>query len=70
MTSLDDVMEVKAFVKRYPDLGKSQKALYWDLWNSAHNGLDKHGAILRKGRRVFIVVPKYRDWLFNKEAQP
>ncbi len=66
--SLDDVMSVKAFVRRYPDLGKSEKAVRWDIFNAAHNGLDSHGAVLRKGRRTFIVVPLYRNWLFGQRG--
>jgi hypothetical protein len=67
-SNLDDVLTVKAFVKRYPDLGKTDKAIYWDIFNSKYNGLDDCGAILRKGRRVWIVVPNYRDWLFSQHV--
>ena len=69
VSNLDDVLSVKSFIKRYPDLGKTDKALYWDIFNSKHNGLDDCGAVLRKGRRVWIVVPKYRDWLFGQGGE-
>jgi len=62
-------MSVKSFVSRFPDLGKSEAAIRWDLFNSKHNGLDEYGAVLRKGRRTWIVVPRYRDWLFNQEGR-
>lgn len=63
---LNDVMSVKAFVGHYPDLGKTEAAIRWDIYNSKHNGLDAHGAVLRKGRRTWIVVPSYRNWLFSQ----
>lgn len=65
-SSLDDVMSVKAFVRRYPDLDQTEKAVRWDIYNAAHNGLAEYGAVIRKGRRTFLVVPKYRDWLFGR----
>ena len=68
MTDLDQVMSVRCFVERYPDLGKSAKAIYTDIERSEENGLHDCGAILRKGRRVWIVVPRYRDWLFSQHV--
>ena len=62
MNTLDDIKSVSAFCKLYPDI-KTEPAIRWDVWNSAHNGLDQHGAVIRKGRRVFIVVPRYLDWM-------
>ena len=67
--TLNDVFSVKAFVARYPDLGKTEKALYWDIYNSSHNGLDDYQAVIHKGRRVWIVASLYRDWMFNRSPQ-
>jgi len=63
--NLDDVMSVRNFARRYPDLGKSEKAIRWDIYNASHNGLNDFGAVLRVGRRTLIHVPSYRDWLFS-----
>ena len=59
---LTDIKSIKAFSEAYPDI-KTEAAIRWDVWNSAHNGLDDYGAVIRKGRRVYIVAPRYLDWL-------
>jgi hypothetical protein len=35
----------------------------WDIFNAETNGLAESGAILRKGRRVYIVDDRYFAWL-------
>ncbi len=67
--ALDDVMSVKAFVAHYPSLVKTEAAIRWDIYNSKYNGLDDHDAVLRKGRRTWIVVPNYRNWLFGRVSE-
>jgi hypothetical protein len=61
--SLDDVLRVAAFAKRYPDLA-SESSLRWQIFHSDSNGLDDAGAILRVGGRVFIHRGRYLNWLF------
>ena len=65
-TALDDIMSLKNFVKRYPDLATEQQ-VRWAIFQREHNGLRKSGAILKRGGRIFIVVPKYREWLLQSE---
>lgn len=35
----------------------------WDIFNANKNGLADKKAIIRKGRRIYIVVDRYFDWL-------
>lgn len=58
----DDFLTVRAFVSKHPNHG-TQSSLRWIIFNSSLNGLDESGAIVRRGRRVFIVVPRYLAWL-------
>ena len=61
----DALVTVREFVARHPNLG-SEASLRWQLFCSSQNGLDEAGAIVRRGRRVFIVVPRYVDWITGK----
>ena len=47
--SLNDVMSVKTFVDHFPDLGKTEAAIRWDIYNSKHNGLDAYSGSAPKG---------------------
>jgi hypothetical protein len=38
-------------------------ALRWQVFQSENNGLDKSGALVRIGRRVYIDEPKYFAWV-------
>jgi hypothetical protein len=51
-----------------PQLAKDNPALTegglrWDIFNAEKNGLAASKAIIRKGRRVYIVVDRYFEWL-------
>jgi tRNA(Leu) C34 or U34 (ribose-2'-O)-methylase TrmL len=61
---LDDLMTLKAFAARYPDLGMSEAQLRWLFFNRESRGLDK--VFIKNGRRVLIVVPRMRDHLIGK----
>ena len=60
--SLDDMLRVAAFAKRYPDLA-SEASLRWQIFHSDSNGLDDVQAIIRVGSRVYIHRGRYFDWL-------
>jgi hypothetical protein len=61
----DDVLPFGMFVQRHANIA-SPGSLRWQIFCSAQNGLDEAGAILRRGRKVFIVVPRYMDWLVGQ----
>ncbi len=60
--TLDDVLRVAAFAKRYPDVA-SEGALRWQIFNSDKNGLDDAEVIFRVGRCVYIHSGRYFNWL-------
>lgn len=63
-----DVLPVLQFPKEHPHLG-SIHSLRWQIFNAELNGLSKSGAIVRRGRRVFVVVPRYMAWLAGQQKQ-
>lgn len=65
---LTQVLPLARFVERHPDLGKSVAAVRWEVFRADENGLSKAGAVIRQGRRVYICVPRYRDWLLAHGA--
>lgn len=68
--ALGDIATPAAFCAMYPHLQKTLSAIRWDIFNAARNGLEEAGAIVRRGRRVYVVVPRYRDWLLGKVGRP
>ena len=64
---LDDIMALKLFCERYPDI-VSAKQIRWQIFKRKLNGLADSGAISKKGGKWFVVVPKYRKWLLESEA--
>ncbi|WP_295438797.1 hypothetical protein [uncultured Thiodictyon sp.] len=51
---------VKEFAERYP--GVSLGGCRWAIFNSSTNGLDKAGAVVRRGRRVLINPERWFAW--------
>lgn len=63
--SLDDVAAPEKFANRYPDVVGSLSRLRYLLRCRETNGLVAAGAVIERGRRLYIVIPRYRDWLLN-----
>lgn len=40
----------------------------WQIFNSATNGMDKLGVIVRIGRRVYLDVDRYDEWVDAQQA--
>ena len=55
------IATVSQLAKDYPAL--TEGGLRWDIFNADTNGLTESKAILRKGKRVYIVVDRYFKWL-------
>jgi hypothetical protein len=53
-----DLLTVREFALRFPNLG-SEASLRWQIFCADLNGLTAAGAIVRRGRRVFLNVPRY-----------
>lgn len=60
--SLDDILPVADFCRRFPHCG-TEASLRWQIFNASLNGMDRAGVVVRRGRRVFIVVPRYLEWV-------
>ena len=70
-----DLLRPNSLAQRYPDL-VTPGGLRWQLHNSASNGLDAAGAVIRKFTRpdsrrpiVIIDVPRYFAWLRGEPRQ-
>ena len=53
-----DFLTVAQFVRQFPNFG-TEASLRWQIFCAEQNGLAEAGAIVRRGRRVFLVVPRY-----------
>lgn len=63
-TRLEDLAPVGVFCRRYPEV-ITEGGLRWAIFNEEHNGLAESGAIIRRGRRILIDIPKFRNWLVS-----
>ncbi len=63
---LDGLMLIKPFCARFSDL-VSEPQIRWQIFNRETNGVSKSRAVVKKGGRWIIVVPRYRDWILSGE---
>ena len=54
---------INQFAARHSDKGMSPGGLRWQIFNEKHNGLAESGAIVRKGRTVWINEDRYFEWM-------
>lgn len=64
----DDLLTVRDMAMRYPNLG-TVATFRWQIFNETNNGLAEAGAVVRRGGKVFIVVPRYLDWVLGRDQQ-
>lgn len=57
---------VSDFAKNSPI---SESGLRWHIFNAATNGLAKHKAIVRIGRRVYIDPAAFDRWIDSQNVQ-
>ncbi len=55
------LVRLREFAERWPENG-SEASLRFEIFNAATNGLDDVGAIVRKGRSVYINEARYFQW--------
>lgn len=55
------ILTVKQFVEKHPAFPLG--GMRYRIFNSAQNGLDESGAIIRDGRRVLIDEERFFEWL-------
>jgi hypothetical protein len=63
--TLNEILRFKDFCRLYPSLIVSEAAGRALIFHSATNGLDEAGAILRKGRAIYVVLPRFKEWLLS-----
>lgn len=63
--ALDNFLRPEAFARRYPDLVGSKSRLQYLLRFRNTNGLKEAGAVIQRGRMIFINAPRFRDWLIQ-----
>lgn len=56
---------VRTLAQKYPNV-LTEGGLRWEIFNSDKNGLDKSGAIIRRGRKLFLDADRYFCWLYNQ----
>ena len=65
--SLDDWKTISALAKRYPDV-MTEDQLRWAIFRREQNGLAKSGALSKKGKRWYVCIPRFLNWLTDSEA--
>ncbi len=55
--------EIKYLAQKHQAL--TEASIRWDVQNADKNGLATSGALIRKGRRIYIDEDLYLDWLRN-----
>lgn len=48
----------------------SEGQLRWWIFMSANNGLDAVNAVIRVGRRVYIDIDRFEDWIEQQNRRP
>jgi hypothetical protein len=61
------LLTVNLFADKYPAF--SVGGLRWQIFNSASNGLDVSGSIVRLGKRVLIDEEKYFQWIDGQQER-
>ena len=64
---MSEIYTVEQTANKIPAL--TEPAIRWHLFNREQNGLKDHGAIIKIGRRIFIDLPKYLEWLKSSSKE-
>jgi hypothetical protein len=65
--TLDDLTRPEPFATRYSDAVGSLTRLRYLLRHRHHNGLTDSGAVVERGRSLYIVKPRFLDWILNSK---
>ena len=60
--TLDDLVTPNSVIRNYPEV-LNQSRLRYLLREREKNGLVESGAVMQKGRRLVIAVPRFLQWL-------
>jgi hypothetical protein len=64
---MSNIVNVAQLSQKLPAF--TQSSLRWLIFNSASNGLEKSGALMRLGRRVLIDEEKFIEWVRSSSGQ-
>ena len=64
---MSDIFTVEQAANKIPAL--TEPAIRWHLFNRELNGLSKSGAVIKSGRRVFLDLPVYIEWLKSQGGE-
>ncbi len=55
---------VRTLSQKHPNV-ITDGGLRWEIFNEDKNGLKEAGAIIRRGRKIYIDVDRYFSWLYG-----
>ncbi len=61
-----DIYTVDQIVEKVPAV--TNGGLRWMIFNREANGLAESGALLKVGKRRYIDLPKFLDWLRSQKS--
>jgi hypothetical protein len=63
----EDIMPLDAFLtsERTNHLA-TESRIRWQIYKRKENGIDRSGAIVKRGGRWYVVVPRYLQFLLNE----
>ena len=59
---MDDIEALPHFVENHPNVA-SENQIRWWIYQREQNGIERFGAVVKKGRRWFVNLPKLREWI-------
>jgi hypothetical protein len=59
---MDDIQALKHFCETHEHVANENQMRWW-IFHRQSNGIESSGAIVKKGGRWFVNVPKFREWI-------
>ena len=66
---MDDIQTLQYFIEHNSHLASENQVRWW-IFNRETNGIESHGAIVKKGRRWYVNLPKLREWILEGDTEP
>ena len=64
--SVRNIRTVRQFKNEFPAF--TEGGLRWLIFNAASNGLDDHDVLVRVGRRVYLDVDRFFEWIDSQQT--
>lgn len=59
---MDDVSTLQHFCKDHPNVATENQMRWW-IFHRDSNGIESSGAVVKKGGRWYVNIPKLREWI-------